>query len=945
MHQYLKPRRACLLAGCAATALGAGGVHAQDAADAEAAEERIVVTGSRIARSDFTSISPITQVDSAELDARAIFQLEDLARELTTINGGQNGSRVNNGSGGQADISLRGLGANRTLVLVNGQRLAPSNTSGTVDLNLLPVGMISSIEVLRDGASTIYGSDAIAGVINIITKQEFDGFEGFAQYDVTDKGDGNIYRIGATLGRTFEDGHLTLGGEYYRRDPIFQRDRDFSAAPLGEATENGQRIVREIGSGTTTPAQIIDSADPINGTGTSLIVDQTTGLVRPFTNDDTFNFAATSLMVTPQEVYSAYGNGRVGLFDSDLFGSVDATFDFLLANRTSQQNLAPEGTFFSPRVPGFHPFNPLDRDVFIARRLAEVPGGRFFSQDATSYRIIAGFEGELTNGITWDTSINWGNYTDSRLELGRLNPTRTAEILCYDPASIEAGACASPAVLANPNLIWDPFNSDTLTPEIQAYALVPNSPIQRIERLTFQANVAGDTGAFRLPGGAIEWAAGYESRREKAEFIPDGAAAIGQIFFVSGQATAGDFRVNELYGETRFPILAGLPFADLLAVEASARQSFYSFGGEDGGDLDTFNYKAAVEYAPVADFRLRAVYATGFRAPSIGELFAPQTQSAQQYNEPCLNWGANPNPVIQANCAADGLPPTFNLTSSQSTSLLGGNPDLDPEESESLTIGAVATPSRFPWISASVDWFNVEITEAIGTAGTDNVITGCYESENFSSPLCGLIRGPALVGESPFATSPRREAIGTISGVLLTNANLATFEVEGVDFAIDLNGPAVDVAGRMVESSLSWDATYTSKYDYLPFEGAELVEAAGTIAEDQFQGNPAAFPEWRMSFLLGLRSGSFGANWDATYMSEVDDINASPSNLVNTAPEQWYHGISLNYDLENVSFQLGARNIFDEDPPYITNYDDMNTIQFSYDTAGRYYFGRVVVRR
>jgi iron complex outermembrane receptor protein len=898
MFNNNRVRRALQLAfmtGAAATFAFTAPIHAQeqDADEEEEFLEEVVVTGSRISgRTDISSATPVSVFGEEDIDAAGNATLEGFIQAQPFVTGASLGSRVNNGNRGYATISMRGLGSNRTLVLVDGHRLPPVNATGFVDLNMVPVSAVERIEVLRDGASTVYGSDAIAGVVNIITKKDFDGVDIRAQFDVTDEGDGEIYRLSMTTGASSERASVVMGMEYTDRREIWQRDRDFSACPLGEA--GGE--IRCIGSGTTYPGHIFPSE-----TAGDWIVDPDTGELRRFNNDDTYNYAAVSYMVTPSKVVSAYGDGRFDLIqEGDAFTSVTAFTNFLFSNRTSSQQMAPVGTFWAPEIGTDHPDNPFDETVFVARRLAEVTTGRFWTQDSYSWRSVSGFEGEFSNGWTWSLNYNYGRFSDGRVVFGQINQPRVDVAL--SPSACEADPdCPK---------VWNPFARDTLDQELQDYILVTHSPVGRRTLRVAQAIVAGDFGGFELPGGPIQWVAGIEQRKEDAAFIPDGAARLGQIYFVAGDETIGEISVDEYYGEINLPILDGAPFANYLGLDASVRRSDY--GGEIGADT---NWKGSIIWAPVEQLRLRATYAEGFRAPSIGELFAPQQKSAQQYNDPCLNYGANPDPTIQANCAADGLPPDFSLTSTQATSLFGGNPDLQPEQSESMSFGIVWTPEFVDDLSFRLDYFDIEITDAIGTAGTNNVILGCYGSQNFSSSLCNLIEGPGVVDEAPHPVSPYRNALQNISGIILTNANLSTFDTSGIDFGVDYSFFAGN--GRF---DLGVSGTWLDKHDYLPFEGADLVQAAGFIAEDQWSGNPASYAEWQ------------------------DDIFASPANLVNTADSYWYHDVQGWYNWKNWDFTVGIRNALDEEPPYITNYDDMNTIQYSYDTAGRYYYFRVGFR-
>lgn len=880
----------------------------QGAEEEDLALEEVIVTGSRIRGStDDTSVTPVSVFGSEDLAASGVPTLEGFLQAQPFVTGGFQSSRVNNGNPGQAQVSLRGLGAGRTLVLVDGFRVPPSTTGNSVDINQIPMSSVERIEVLRDGASTIYGSDAIAGVVNIITKQDFDGMDFRAGYDVTDESDGEIYTASITTGATSDRGRVVMGVEYTDRREIWQGDRSFSRCPLQEF--GGELICS--GSGTSYPGHIF----PTESDGDWILDGET---LRPFEPSDGYNYAEVSYMVTPSKMYNFYANSSYDLI-MDGFSSMTAFTSVMFSNRKSQQQMAAVGTFWAPLVGADHPGNPFDEDVYVARRLAENDTGRFFTQDVNTYRMIAGLEGNFRNGWTWDVSYNYARGVDTRVIEGQINQPRVN-------VALSPTACA-----ADPNCpkVWDPFRVDTLDDEIKNYILVTHSPVGRRTLRQAQANLVGDFGSFELPAGPLNWAVGIEQRKEDAEFIPDGAASLGMIYFVSGEKTEGKIAVDEAYGEIDIPILADLPFADLLSVNLSARYSDY--GGSIGSNT---NAKGSIEWAPIPSLRFRATYAEGFRAPSIGELYAPQTKSAQQYNDPCLNYGAGASANVTANCQADGLPPDFGLTSTQGTALFGGNPDLTPEESESTSFGIVWTPDFTP-LSIRLDYFDIEITDGIGTAGTNNVITSCYESSNFSHPLCELLEGPSAVGEAPHPTSPRRNAIGNIAGIILTNANLSTFNTSGVDFNVDWftnlgNG----------QLNLSVAGTWLDENSYVLVPGAETVDQVGFFAEDQWNGSPAGFPEWQARFNIGYAGDSWGINYIPRYIDNVRDIFASETNLSNETGNYWYHDIQGYYNWNAWDFTVGIRNATDEDPPYVTNNDDMNTIMMTYDTAGRYYYFR-----
>ncbi|MCU7555080.1 TonB-dependent receptor [Alteromonas sp. ASW11-19] len=889
--------------GAASAALTTTQVVAQEAG-ADEPVEKIQVTGSRIKRTDMESASPISVFTSADIEASGVTTLEDFVQNVPAINGAKLGSTVNNGNRGFATASLRGLGSGRTLVLINGRRWS----SG--DLNAIPVSIIERVEIVRDGASTVYGSDAIAGVINFITKKDFEGVELTAQYDVTDEDDGETTKIAFTTGTSSDKGNVVLSMEYTNRNAIWQGDRDFSACPL---FDNGPGSEPFCGGSGTIPQ---GHAFPVSGG--SFVVEN--GEIVPFSNaQHGYNYAAASYMVTPQEVFSANGSANYEIADS-----LSVFTEFGMANRQSEQLMAPVGTFWFPLVPESNPgAQQFGEDVYVARRLAET-GGRRFTQDVADYRMVVGFEGYLSNDWTWDVSYNYSRFVDTRMVYGQANEPRFDILL--DPE-----LCADTADCPG---VWNPFEAGTLTDEMIDYATVTHSPVLRTTTKQFMANLQGDLGDLELPGGRIMWAAGVEKRWESLLSEPDGAASLGQIFGVASDRTEGQYEVEEFYLEANFPILDGAPMAESLNVTAAVRRSDFDFL-----DDATTNTKFGVEWVPVTDLLVRATWAEGFRAPSISELFLPEQDTNPSYADPCVNWGtAQDNATIRANCQADGLPEDFSLSSNQASAKFGGNENLSPEESESFTAGVVwSHESSF---TMAFDYFDIEIENGIGTAGVNNIVTGCYASEGFSSPLCDLIKGPAYQGDAPHPTSPRRNVIGNPSGVLLTNANLAVFKTSGVDFDF---GYGMEAAGG--EFKFKVNGTWLNEYKYTPFAGADEIDIAGTFATDQWEGALATFNEWKVNVGVNFMADDYSVAWESRWMSETDEFGGNPEqNLSTTADAIWYHDLSGSYYMDNYTFTAGVRNLLDEDPPYTTNNGDMNTINYSYDTAGRYFFARVTAK-
>ncbi|TYK66422.1 TonB-dependent receptor plug domain-containing protein [Colwellia echini] len=884
--------------------------------------EKIQVTGSRITRTDLEAASPITVYSSADILASGATSLDTFIKQIPAMNGAQLGSNVNNASAGLATVSLRGLGAGRTLVLINGRRF----NSG--DLNSIPTSFIDRIEVVRDGASTIYGSDAIAGVINFITKNDFEGLDITGQYDVTGDGDGNIKKFSVVTGTSNAKGNVVFSIDYTDREAITQADRDFSVCPLwddgvGSTTYCGGSGHSAYGLvnlplGTPINGEIVGDKRPDDSTvGSSYVTLDGKG-VSYNTADYGYNYASTSYLVTPVKIFSVNAASNYQVSNSiALFA--EAGF----SNRQSSQQMAPAATFWSAPVPAAHPDNIYGVDVSVNRRITE-GGGRSFEQDTNDYRVVTGLQGEFDNDWGWDISYNYSRFIDARINKGELNRPNTETLLSPELCDADE-ECPG---------LWNPFAKDTMTDEQNTFATVTFSPVRKGTTTQFLANLTGDFGDIELPGGAILWAAGYERRTEYYLNEPDGAEALGQVYGQSGQRTEGGYSVDEIYAEFILPLFSGLAFAERLTVTAAVRASDYS-NQED----TTTNTKFGLEWEPVDGLLARATFAEGLRAPSVTELYAPEEQSAIAYTDPCWEYGKSDNEILKANCTADGLPSDFD-SDSQSNAIIGGNSALTPEESESITVGLVY--SGIENFNMAFDYFDIKIEQGIGTAGVNNVASQCYNSVDFSNPLCELFKGTDYgpLDTPPHHTSPRRNVLGVLSGILVSDANLSTFETSGIDFDFLYN---IDFANGSFTTSLN--GTYVISYNYMITEGSETIEAAGMVAADQWEGSPAVFAKWRTNLGFSFATESYATNVTFRYQSSGDDINANETTLDSVADSVVYTDIQGTYyinDTYNVS--VGARNLFDVKPPYLSNYDDANTINYSYDLAGQYLYVNATAR-
>ncbi|MFC6980665.1 TonB-dependent receptor domain-containing protein [Microbulbifer taiwanensis] len=533
-------------------------------------------------------------------------------------------------------------------------------------------------------------------------------------------------------------------------------------------------------------------------------------------------------------------------------------------------------------------------------------------------------------------SYNYARWVDAQIDTGRANQPRFETLLAsVDPTT---GELLQTPCADDPDCpgLWNPFVENSLTPEMQNYALVTNSPVERSRLLSFQANVVGDFCDFAIGAEPWQWALGYEHRSEKAEVVADGAASLGQIYFVSGEDWGGSYTVDEGYGELVAPLMEGQPWADLLSAELSFRYSDYNTVGDDTV------WGVVLDYAPIEQVRFRGTYSEGFRAPGIDDLFLPGTQSAETYSDPCYQWDQLPSgSTVRANCQADGVNPNNGLLASpQATGLLGGNEDLKSEESENWTLGIVWTPTFIEDLSFTVDYFNITIDDAIGTFTTNTLVSNCYNSVNFSSPACDFITGAGTVGLPASSTSPRRQVNGTIAGQLLNAQNIATFETDGVDlgasYSMELGPGTVTFDGT---------ATYLHEWKYQASEDEPVIDLAGHFGADPVTTRIAAFPHWKFYLTGGYEYDCWSAQTTVRMVGEVDDIDPGDTDLATHVDNTWYQDINFNYfRWEDVTLSGGIRNMWNQQPPYVTNYDDMNTLPLNYDTVGRFFYGRVTFK-
>lgn len=953
-----------------ATVAMSGYAVAQDAAaeEDEARQSTITVTGSRIARQDFVSNSPVATVGSEQFDLTGTVNTEGLLNTLPqTVPGLDRTS--NNPGGGIATVDLRGLGSNRTLVLVDGKRVVPSTGGGTVDINNIPAALIERVEVVTGGASAVYGSDAVAGVVNFILKDDFEGAEFSAGYEAAvDNWDAQVWSANATIGGNFAEGRgnavVSLG--YTKREELFQGDRDFS---FFAQFDDGAGGLFDGGSSGVPQGALFSGFNLPDGSRGIFNED---GTLRPFVtsgdNNDFYNYAPENYIQLPQERFQINGKANYEINDElEVYASA-----FMADNNVPQQLaptpiFEPRGTTIQVSLDG-NPFiapsaqqlisdsvgSGVDTDgdgiddeftigAFGIRRRLEEVGPRIADNSFTSFQVETGLRWDITDSWQLDMSFSEGRTVGKENQSGNIDKNRFFQALLLADAdgdgNVDVDSAGNPTcsdtssngALTGSCVPINIYGQGNISPEAADFIRTLAVIDVDYEVTNFIATLSGDTsGYFELPGGPIGLAFGGEYREEFFDFAPSQAVAAGTISGFNGAPpVTGGFDVYGLYGEAYLPILKDVPFADILGLELAYRTEDYSTAGRVEA------YKIAGEWAPDEQLRFRASFNTAVRAPSITELFSPQGEGFPSANDPCAATGAGANATLAALCTATGVPAAnigsanIALPSGQVRQISGGNPNLDAEEAETLTVGFVASPNFVEGLTFSVDYFDIEIEDVISAfgGGANNVITTCYTDTELGG-----------VG-SPFCNAITRAGDGLITQVSVTSQNVASLTLTGWDILADYEYDA----GKWGLFGLDYVGTITEDNTLVPFEGGTPLECAGAFGADCDDPQP----EYKHRFAAKWANGPYTAQVLWRHIGGTDDDGGLGITLA--VPEldaENYFDISGSWDVnENLTLTGGIDNVLDTDPPILgDNQEQANTYPATYDVFGRTLFVRATAR-
>jgi iron complex outermembrane receptor protein len=943
------------------TSLSTGQAFAQ-----EGAIEEVVVTGSRITRSNFESASPLDMVTAEDLSATSVVSVDEYLKRLPTFSNYQQDSNVNNGGDGGKFVNIRGLGFKRTLVLINGRRTVgsffggSSSDLGAVDLNTIAMPMVQRVEVLKDGASAVYGSDALAGVINIITDHDFEGvsFQADGSWG-SDEWDAETNTLSMMLGTVGDRGSAQMSLVYATQDELLQGERSWAKDALWPIQQpDGSFKSEALGSSNsrriTTASYFDDAAKALlPADATQFVVDADSGQVRPFESGDTYNYAPINALVTPNKRYQIAAQAEYEIADGiSAFGEASFT------RRTSHQRLAPDASFavindfagpcdgagastcWNDFVPASNPFNPFGdnpnnpygisgQGVRVNRRFEE-SGGRLFSQTSDSFRMLAGLRGSIQDAIDWEASYI---YADGD------NVTETNFYHRFDrwATIVDPNACAqdSACVAATgPENAMNPFGPFGTISADEINYLMANSlkDVYRNRMQDFTLNFSGE--AFQLPGGAMGWSAGYEWRKESASFIPDEFIGGGLTTGGAADPLKGSYSVNEIYAEALFPLIADAPLVQSLELETAIRYSDY-----DTAAGSTTNGKIGANWQINDAFRVRSVYATGFRAPNVVEQVAGQSTTFPIVEFPCefYNIRDDATPESQANCAAAGIPPDFELGFQwQSAYTLDPDPDMQPEESETWTFGVVWTPEMLEGLRVSLDWWDYKIDGFIDAPDFNGLIRNCLNAPDQTQSLaCTYFYGPDGIAGT-------NDGTGVFPGDVVPDdaesayGNLGKVDTSGLDIAADYARPVEWGAITLFE--LNFVATYLDQYKET-FPGSGTVDLKGTAGDEDGFG---VFPEWRWNATAGVSGESWNVAYTLRWIDSAKDL-LRPANITDApkADSILYQDLMASYTWRQATFSLGIENLADEDPPRFHSAFNANTAPGVYDVIGRRLWARV----
>jgi len=899
--------------------------------------EEVTVTGSRVKRRDFSSPSPITTVDREAFEFSGQPTLEEYLNQLPQVQP-DFGRTTNNPGDGTATLNLRGLGAGRTLILLNGRRVAPSGVSSAVDVNNLPRALMERVEVITGGASTVYGSDAIAGVVNFVTRKNFEGLAVDGSYSITEQGDSDIYDANITYGHELANGrgNITVYASYYKRKPLFAGERELTSVPWFDTWE-GELIQ---GGSSATPGSTVffPRVDFGDGQPTRTFWDPN-GIPRAFDRStDFYNYAPINYLQTPLTRKSI---GLMATFD--VANNYEAYFEAAYTRNEALQNLAPSPFFEFLVVNTDNPvLTPATRQLFednflvapglaamfLGHRLQEL-GPRIADNDRKYTRLVAGFRGEFLDGWELDAWITYTDSDESVLLLNDGSRSRLLQGLLVDPAT---GQCFDPSGGCVPvDIFGEGRMSDAAVDFIRA------DSYENITKRKQTLAALVITGApFDIWAGPVNMAFGAEWRKDDGSFLADESLFSGDTIGWRGASSVnGSETVTELYAEAVVPLIDGANSGQYLGLELGGRYSDYKLAG------GVWTYKAGLEWRPIETLRFRAMFQHAVRAPNIAELFeeqfiVPGIVVGNNGGDPC---SASADPVGNGNvdkCILQGLPAdqigVFEATPFYPVDrLVGGNPNLTPESSDTLTVGVVITPSFAPDLTLAIDYFDLEVTDTIGDVDPGLI---CFDPANTANVFCNNLS---------------RDGTGNVRSIDEPIRNRGLLGVEGVDTQI-MWSTDLPIWAALFDNyaQLSINTAWTHYISNRTQENVatEILECAGLFGWPcGRRSNPADRLITNIDYISGGLNIHLAWRWidgmdNAAPLRSAQFGFPDPDLAVPDVPSYNYFDLGFGYQFgDDLHVRFGINNLLDKQAPNLADTVwQNNTDTGLYDIFGRTYY-------
>jgi len=926
--------------------------------------ETVTVTGSLIRRVDVETASPVVTIDRAQIQATGKQTLGDLVQQLPAMTGGAVNPQTNNGGGtGVSSINLRGLGSRRTLILIDGQRLLSK------DPNAIPAEAIERIEVLPTGASATYGSDAIGGVVNFITRKNYQGATFTANVGQSDRNDGEQSGYTFTFGQTSDKGSLMAGISYNKQDGVLAANRDFSKNALslvgnrvvvgGSPSSGVGRIQLPPNLATNFPG-CASGQVALNAGGNSQVV--TPDNYHCFGTSDRYNYAGINLDMTPQERTGGFINGEYHLADH-----VTAYVDAVYQKTSSSFQLAPAvygssstGAVIS-KGNAFNPFGvnfSSSGNLFASRLVSN--GVRTASTGRTDAQINSGFKGDFTvldKNWNWDVGFNYGHQSVVTTTGGLVDQTK---LYTGDSTIGPDGLATSPNCANVTACQFNPFDMNapgTVAALKQANVVAPSN-LYIIEK-TWHAGLSGEL--FSLPAGAVQLAGGFEWRKDYEHAIPapqlviDPTTGTCDLGSQCLSAVQGGYTTKDLYAETFIPILAGMPGIQALNLTIGDRYSkIGSFGS-------TNNFKFALEYKPIDDLLLRGTMEDVFRAPSLAELYNSGSDAPNIHSDPCTGYTGAPagSPLALAcqNVPTDGSFVNQNIANNvQATTVtqgarVAGFP-VKPEHGKSYDFGLVYSPSYVPGLSTTVDFWRVNLKNTITSVGLQSLLDLCA---NGSTVYCQYIHRVASGVNAGQLAASTVEPTGNLGAINTSgidwSANYKLPQFSFGQFNIGVNATYLKYYDLETAPGTEGNVTYKNAGHFLPFGSAAAAACPDNVGV-------CLFPRWRAQGFVDWQAGGWSAQWRMRYIgrfqngaatgSPQDSFPNGESGTILKYGATVYNDVSIGYNLAiiNTRLDFGVNNLFDKQPPmlYANNTLNANTDPSDFDLMGRYWWARVTVK-